>query len=697
MLERLPFLLEIGTEELPHSFLRPAAEQLSSLVHGLFEDAGVEYDGALESLWTLRRIAVLSPAVRSAVPAHEVEVQGPPRKAAYDGAGEPTRTAQGFAKSQGCRSEELYVKKTDRGEYVFARKTVPEVRTADMLAGRLPRALAGMEFPKTMRWLADGTRFPRPVRWLVCMLGSEQVGIEFAGLRAGRTTCGHRSSEKRVVELHSPVEYEKALARAHVIASPGQRRETIVTGLRELAASVQAEPVLDQELLEETVNITEWPVPILSCFRPEHLELPAEVLITALKKHQRCFALRSAEGNLVPHFVAVANTPGCDPEAVGRWYEDAAESRFEDAGFFFQADMKTGLETLVEAEQRVTWIQSMGSYFDKTQRLRAICAHLAGAVPEADKTTLDRAALLCKADLLTNMIREKEFTSLQGVIGGIYARLQGETGAVADAIAEHYRPLSSVDRLPSTPAGAVLSIADKTDNIVATFLTGQVPTGSEDPFALRRQAAGLLAIILERNLAVDIPGLVRAALALFEEPDPSLSAQIPGFFLERETQTLADRDVPYDIAQAVLATSGNLPARALATARALLHFRTRPEFEKLIIGQKRVANILRGQEVKGDPDPELFLEPAEKQLYQQAVAAGPELAPAVSGADFDKAFELLLGLRPHIDRLFDEVLVMAEDEKLRANRLRLLLLVRSLFREVADLSKVVIEGEPASA
>jgi glycyl-tRNA synthetase beta chain len=697
MLERLPFLLEIGTEELPHSFLRPAAEQLSSLVHGLFEDAGVEYDGALESLWTLRRIAVLSPAVRSAVPAHEVEVQGPPRKAAYDGDGEPTRTAQGFAKSQGCRSEELYVKKTDRGEYVFARKTVPEVRTADMLAGRLPRALAGMEFPKTMRWLADSTRFPRPVRWLVCMLGSEQVGIEFAGLRAGRTTRGHRSSEKRVVELHSPVEYEKALARAHVIASPGQRRETIVTGLRELAASVQAEPVLDQELLEETVNITEWPVPILSRFRPEHLELPAEVLITALKKHQRCFALRSAEGNLVPHFVAVANTPGCNPEAVGRWYEDAAESRFEDAGFFFQADMKTGLETLVEAEQRVTWIQGMGSYFDKTQRLRAICAHLAGAVPEADKTTLDRAALLCKADLLTNMVREKEFTSLQGAIGGIYARLQGETGAVADAIAEHYRPLSSVDRLPSTPAGAVLSIADKTDNIVATFLTGQVPTGSEDPFALRRQAAGLLAIILERNLAVDIPGLVRTALALFEEPDPRLSAQIPGFFLERETQTLADRDIPYDIAQSVLATSGNLPARALATARALLHFRTRPEFEKLIIGQKRVANILRGQEVKGDPDPELFLEPAEKQLYQQAVAAGPELAPAVSGADFDKAFELLLGLRPHIDRLFDEVLVMAEDENLRANRLRLLLLVRSLFREVADLSKVVIEGEPASA
>ncbi|UCG42070.1 MAG: glycine--tRNA ligase subunit beta [candidate division WOR-3 bacterium] len=697
MLEMLPFLLEVGTEEVPQSFLRPAAEQLSRLVQTLLEDAGIGFEGTLERFWTLRRIAVMSPAVRAAVPAHEVEVQGPPRKAAFDSDGKPTRTARGFAKSQGCRSEDLYVNKTDRGEYVFARKTVPEFRTADILANSLPKTLAAVEFPKTMRWLADGTRFPRPVRWLVCMLGSEAVEFEFAGLRAGRTTRGHRNSEQRVVELTSPAEYEHALAKANVVVSPERRRQTVVTALKKLAASVNAEPVLDEELLEETVNITEWPVPILSRFRAEHLELPAEVLVTALKKHQRCFALRNEERNLVPHFVAVANTPDCDAEKVGRWYEDAAESRFEDAGFFFQADIRTGLETLVETEKRVTWIEGMGSYFDKTQRLRAICQHLARAVPEADETTLDRAALLCKADLLTNMVREKEFTSLQGVIGGIYARLQGETDAVADAISEHYRPQSSADRLPATAAGAVLSIADKTDNIVATFLTGQVPTGSEDPFALRRQAAGLLAIILNRNLAVDIPGLVRATLGLFADPDPKLAGLIPDFFLERETQAMAERDVPYDIAQAVLATSGSLPARALATARALLHFRTRPEFEKLVIGQKRVANILRDQDVDGDPDPKLFAEPAEKELYQQAVAVAPELAPAVAGADFDKAFELLLGLRPPIDRLFDEVLVMAEDQRLRANRLRLLLFVRSLFREVADLSKVVIEGEPASA
>ena len=696
MLERLPFLLEIGTEEVPQSFLGPAAAQLSRLVQGLLDDAGVEHDRELEQMWTLRRIAVRCRAVRSAIPARDVEVQGPPRKAAYDPEGSPTKTARGFAKSQGCRVEDLFVKKTDRGEYVFARRAEPEVKTAAILADRLPKALAAMEFPKTMRWLSDGTRFPRPVRWLVCLLGSETVEFDFAGLRSGRTTQGHRNSEQRLVELTSPADYESALAGARVIASPAQRRVTVVTGLKELAAGVGAEPVLDEELLDETVNITEWPVPVLSRFRPDHLQLPAEVLITALKKHQRCFALRDRQGKLVPHFIAVANSPDCDTRTVGRWYEDAAESRFEDAGFFFQADMKKGLESLVEAEQKVTWIQDMGSYFDKTQRLRALCAHLATAVPEADRTALDRAALLCKADLLTNMVREKEFTSLQGVMGGIYARLQGESDAVADAIAEHYRPQSSSDRLPATFAGALLSIADRTDNIVATFLTGQVPTGSEDPFALRRQAAGLLAITLERNLAVDIPDLVRAALALFTDPDPKLAALIPGFFLEREAQALAERDIPYDIAQAVLATSGNLLARALATARALRQFRSRPGFEKLVIGQKRVANILRDQQVEGEPDPGLF-EPAERELHQWAAEVAPKLAPALAGADFDKAFELLLGLRPQIDRLFDEVLVMAEDEKLRTNRLRLLLYVRSLFREVADLSRIVIEGEPASA
>ncbi len=685
-------LVEIGTEEIPASFLEPAATELKRRVLALLAEhllPGAE----ARSFYTPRRIVLLIKEVAESRPAQVIELQGPPRKAAFDAAGQPTRTAQGFSAAHGRTTADLYVKTTPKGEYAFLRKEVPPVPTRKVLEEHLGSIITTIPFPKSMRWGATELRFARPIRWLVCLLGSEVVPVRLDGLRSGNQTEGLRTACPRTFSVPSADEYEALLATYRVIVSHEARRSLIAGQLSGLAESVQGLPVPDDELLDETADITESPQALLCSFAREHLTLPAEVVTTALKKHQRCFAIQSPDQRLLPWFVAVTNNPDCDQKTVATWYEKAAESRLRDARFFFTSDLARGLEPLVEAERQVVWIEGMGTYYDKTARLRALCRLLAARVPEADPALLDRAAFLSKTDLLTDMVREKEYTSLQGVVGGIYARLLGEPADVADAISEHYLPKAVGDTLPRTLLGALLSIADKVDNIVATFLTGAIPSGSEDPFALRRQATGLLTMVLERNLLVDVSDLIDTAAAAFPDASPEYQALLPDFLRERLAALLAERGVRYDVANAVLADYWSVPTEALRRCQALTGLRSRPGFEQLIIGQKRVANILRGLDVSGLPEPDKLVEPTEKLLWQEAKALEPALDQALARAAYDEAFELLLGLRGTIDRFFDDVLVMAEDERVRANRLRLLAFVRSLFRRVADLSSIVLEGE----
>lgn len=660
-------------------------------MRALLADRGIGC-GTAERFWGPRRLAVRFADVAEVIPAREVEVQGPPARVAFDAEGKPTMIGVGFSRAHGRTPGDLYRRKTERGEYALLKKTQPAVDTADVLRSGLPAVIGQIQFPKAMRWLEDDTRFARPIRWLVCLLGDDVVEFEFAGLVAGRETLGHRGVPGKV-RLAGPGEYEQALENACVISGFDRRREALLARVTGAANRAGGRPVPDDDLVEETVNITEWPTPVLCRFDKEFLALPAPVLVTALKKHQRCFAVEDSSGRLLPHFIAVADAPGCDETAFGRWVERAVESRLRDARFFFDADMKTGLAALVEEEKRVSWFEGMGSLFDKTGRLRALARVLVAMVPSADAAVLDRAAELAKADLLTAMVREKEFTSLQGRMGGVYARSQGEPEPVARAIEEQYLPASAGDRLPETVEGALLGIADRVDNVVAAFIAGAIPTGSEDPFALRRQAAGLIAIVLEQELAVDLSRLVETAVGLFNRPGRLNADRLPGFFQERLEAALGERGIRYDVAEAVLETCWHLPNRARAAAEALAGFRSNPDFEKLIVGQKRVANILRGQEVAGEPNPAVLFEEAERRLYSQAEALAPEVAGLAERADFGPALELLLTLRPAIDRLFDDVLVMDKDEAVRLNRLRLLLFVQSLFRQVADLSRIVIEGD----
>lgn len=688
----LPLLLEIGTEELPPSVIRQAAEDLCGRVKAVLENHGLSAGNA-QVFHTPRRLAVLLADVEPGKDSAVVEVQGPPKKVAFGPDGKPTRTAIGFAKAHGRQPEELYARKTDKGEYVFVKKQAPPVSTVDILVQELPGCIASLPFPRTMRWQEDSSRFPRPVRWLVCLLGPQVVPFRFAGLTADRYTWVKRT-EAAAVALSDPSGYAETLARHHILCRPEDRTRAVTDTARKLCAQAGGTPVLDEELLEETTHITESPLPILCAFDQTYLTLPAEVLITALKKHQRCFAVKGKEGRLLPLFVAVTDTPGCDQKTVGRWYEHAVESRLRDARFYFEQDLSKGLETLVEEEKRVTWIEGIGSYYDKTEHLRRLCRHLAGETglsPE-EAARLDRAALLCKADLLTNMVKEKEFTSLQGRMGGIYARLLGEPAETANAIAEHYLPVSADSELPATRHGAYLSIADRVDNIVATFLSGAIPTGSEDPFGLRRAASGLLAIVLKHGLDINLEQLLSTALKNFPSPDQERAGKLAPFLQERLEAILEDNGIPYDIAAAVLETTWAHPVRALAAAKALISFRKRPEFEPLIIGQKRVANILKNQQVTGLPDPALFQETAEKELWAAALQAEPGIRQAMAAHDYVTALGKLLELRQPIDRLFDDVLVMTENEELRTNRLRLALYLHSVFRQVADLSKIVLEG-----
>ncbi len=688
-------LLEIGTEELPPGVIANSALELKHRVTELLQENGLGFEKE-EVFFTPRRLTVRITGLPITKPASVVELLGPPKSAGFDREGKPTKTAIGFASAHGKRVEDLYVKTTPRGDYIFVKKELPPLPTREILLQNLPRLIITLPFPKTMRWQEGAIRFSRPIRWLLCVLDEELVPLEIDGLVAGNKTFGHRNFSNQPIFIPSPDEYERLLEKYKVIVCPKRRAEEVIAGINTLSEKVGGEVVEDPELIEATVNTTEFPFPILGEFNSDYLSLPREVLITALKMHQRCFSIQDKSKKLLPYFIAVTNSPECDQALVRSWYERAIDSRLRDARFFVEADLKTGLEPLVEKEKEVVWIEGLGSYYDKTQRLRELCRYLSETTKiNHQPALLDRAALLCKTDLLSQLVREKEFTSLQGVAGGIYARLLGEPEEVAWAISEHYQPKGPEDKLPKTIMGGILSIADKIDNIVATYLTGETPTGSEDPFGVRRQATGVLLIILKYQLPVAISELVDKSLTLFREIGREIGAvrnKVLELFRERLSAVLEENGIRYDVANAVLRTVWHTPHEALARAQALSHFRTTAtEFERLVIGQKRVANILRGQEVTGLPDPTLFTEEAEFSLYNSAQKVENELNQRLTAGDYQGALILLLSLRPEIDRLFDDVLIMHEEEKLRLNRLRLLSYLRSLFARVADLSEIVLD------
>jgi glycyl-tRNA synthetase beta chain len=583
--------------------------------------------------------------------------------------------------------EALQVRALERGEYLVAVQEERGARTVEVLAGLLPKVLGALSFPKFMRWGEGTFRFVRPIRWLLAIYDGRVVPFEVDGLKAEGKTYGHRFLAPRGVRVRSFQEYLEALEERFVIVDPARRRELVRSQAAEAAAAVQGRPVLDDALVETVADLVEFPTAVCGAFKPEYLELPREVIVTPMQKHQRYFPVVDAANNLLPHFVAVSNMRAKDMGLILQGNERVLRARLNDAEFFFREDRKRPLAERLPELRQIIFQEKLGSVADKIQRLQRLAGWLAAQADPAARSAAERAALLCKADLPTAMV--KEFPNLQGIMGREYARLSGEPPEVCQAIEEHYLPRFAGDRLPASGAGAAAALADRLDSIVGCFGIGLVPTGSEDPYALRRAALGVVQIILQRGWHVPLDEAVACAQAgLGGGPKSDATRQAVLDFLRGRTQAvLAERGLPGDVIEAVLSAGSNDIADVARRAEALGVLRREADFAELATAFRRVVGIIpRGFDRPVETS--RLVEGAERALYAQAVDLKGEVERLVASRDYLGALRRIAGLRPVVDMFFEEVLVIGPDEGLTQNRFALLKTVGSLFAQIADFTKI---------
>lgn len=660
------FLLEIGAEEIPDWMIEAALADLKTRFEKLVNDEKLGGRVAWVDA-TPRRLVLRAEGLIPRQDDKEEIVTGPP-KSAGPGA------AQGFAKKMGTTVDALGTTSTDKGEYFSANKQVKGRATAEILWEALPGIITGLYFPKTMYWTGKGgVRFIRPIRWIVALLGENVVPFEVAGVESGRTTWGHRILGGKDSFEVSIDDYEEKLRQNGVVVRAAERKSRIESAL---ANDVQP----DRELLNTLVYLTEFPTPIRGGFDAQYLELPREILSTVMRHHQRYFSVLKTDGSLSPEFVAVTNTSS-DPDGLIRsGNERVLRARFNDARFFWQVDQQKKLSDRIDDLAKVTFQAKLGSYKDKTERVQKLAQQIA-AVVKADARVVDRAALLAKCDLTTDMV--KEFTDLQGVVGGLYARAQGEGDAVGTAIYDHYKPLSMEDSIPRTLEGQVVAVADKLDTLRECFRVGLIPTGSKDPFALRRAAQGVIKILFEAKLPLELFEFVETD----SEPD--------NFLEERIAYYLRDvKGFPYDEVNAVLAANvGTLPDIA-DRLDGVHQVRPTPDFEPLAASFKRIKNILKQAQIEmtGQPKPEMMKPGPELELYQAFVRVRGEIEQQSSYA---ARLAAIASLRPQVDLFFDKILVNDPDPATRQNRLALLDSLLTEFSTIADFSEIVTQGASA--
>ncbi|HLI64661.1 MAG TPA: glycine--tRNA ligase subunit beta [Terriglobales bacterium] len=713
----MDFLLEIGTEEIPARMIDGAREELARRVGELLKRERLASASELTAYSTPRRLAVLAPGVAAAQPDVREQVMGPSLKVAYKDGG-PTPAAEAFARKVNVPVNSLEKITTPKGEYLAA-TVLKKGRTAiEILAESLPREIAGIYWAKSMYWRGKSAeRFVRPVRWLVTLLDGEVVPLEFAGVRAGNTSRGHRILSSVPLAIRQPAQYAAVLAQGSVVVSALEREQRIRHALdRQTRTIPGARWREDKPLLDTVVNLTEFPSVILGSFDPEFLALPDEVLVTVMRDHQKYFALEDASGTLLPHFLAVLNTDG-DPDGLIRHgNERVLRARFNDAQFFWNAD-QVPLRNRVEMLKAVTFQKDLGSYYDKTRRVQKLGSLIAETIRSAGGAVrpgiVFKAALLCKADLTTELV--KEFTELQGVIGGLYAKAQGldpalpaaTVEAIANAIYDHYKPESMDDGVPRSVEGAVLAIADKADSIAGMFALGLQPTGSKDPFALRRAANGIVKIIAEHKLPLPISKLFADARSGYagSEAERRFDAKvnfeesIAGFMRERLEFYLRDvRGFAYDVVNAVLAADSDDVGDAIARAEAVSEVRGSEDFASISVAFKRTKNILRqaqetNKAIAERLDSSALAEEPERQLAELIPKTAGEVRRLREEKSYAAALVQISRLRQPVDTFFDKVMVMVDDERVRANRLALLRDLLNEFSTIADFSEIVTEGK----
>jgi glycyl-tRNA synthetase beta chain len=694
---RRDLLVELGTEELPPKSLRTLELALAQGLQTRLTELSLKF-AAVESFATPRRLAVLVRRLSLRQSDQQIARRGPPRSVSFDAAGAPTRAALAFAGSCGVPWESLGSERDANGnDYLHFSGLKSGRETAALLPELVQAALDGLPIPRRMRWGALEVQFVRPVHWLLMLLGSEQVPASMLGVSAGTDSFGHRFMAPNALRIRSPASYAGTLQqRGKVLASFEQRREVVRAQVESLARNLAGRAILSDALLDEVTSLVEWPVAIEGRFEARFLTLPREVLISTLQEHQRYFALEDAHGSLLPAFITVSNIDSPTPELIRAGNERVVRPRLADAEFFWQQDRKQPLIARLSALAAVTFQAQLGSQAARTERITTLARTIAAAIG-ADVAATARAATLCKCDLPTAMVGE--FPELQGVVGRYYALADGESVDVADAIRDHYLPRGAGDALPGSSIGDAVALADKLDGLAGIFATGQKPSGTRDPFGLRRAAIGLLRIVLEHRLELDLPALLAQAVGLQPLPEAAarsaaLVAEIYDFVLERLRAQYLERGeaggISTEMFDAVLATRPRSLLDLDARLSALSGFVARAEGASLAAANKRIANILR-KSAEVSPSAvvsELLREPAERELHGALEAIRAPVEAAIGGRRYAQALDLLASLRVAVDQFFDSVLVNDPDEAVRNNRLSLLAQLRALFGGIADLSRL---------
>ncbi|HXW69229.1 MAG TPA: glycine--tRNA ligase subunit beta, partial [Dissulfurispiraceae bacterium] len=679
------FLLEIGTEEIPARFLPEAIEKLRVNAEKLFSEHAVDVK-SIRTYATPRRLSLIA-GLSTTQHALEKEVWGPPVNVAFDSEGNPTRAAEAFAKTHNVSLGDLTKKQKGKGSYIVAAIKGNAKSTEALLPEILPGLIMSLHFPKSMRWGNGDVRFARPVHWILALFNNKRLSFEIDGIKSIGMTRGHRFLAPAAFEIKDTRTYINLLRNNFVILDLEERTRIITEGAKKLAASVDAVLINDAELLQHVVFLVEYPTPVLGTFSEAYLALPKELLTTVMKGHQKYFALENREGKLVNHFIVVSNTKQNNSENVRKGAERVLKARFEDARFYYQEDLKVPLKQRLEGLKKVVYHEKLGTLYDKTVRIASIADHIAAHCVKEKRKDVSTAALLSKADLISGVVRE--FPELQGVIGSYYAFHEGHDKKISQALAEQYLPVYSGDRLPETSIGSILSLSDKLDNVASFFMLELSPTGSEDPFALRRQALGIIAILLDTRCPLHISSLVDKALQPFKlKHKEPVEDGIIKFFEQRAEALLQANGYTYDAVSAVLHFIKDKPLFTVKERLdALMKFRAEGACDSFLLALKRINNIAPGGDVPAANEA-LFVQEEEKSLFQETQPRAEKVNALVKGHLYYEALKVLQELTEPINRFFDKVLIMDKNEGIKQNRLSLLKTIQQLAAQIADFSRL---------
>lgn len=681
-------LFEIGTEEIPAGYIMPALAQLEKILGDRLTGLALPYSG-LRTAATPRRLAVSVSGLAERQPDREEEILGPPKKAGFDKNGQPTQAAIGFAKKGGVEVEALQTVATPKGEYLVVRVEQIGRPTSELLAELLPEVVTGLNFPKSMRWGAGRTSFARPIQWLLAVYGGKTVSFSLDTITSADTTRGHRFMARGSFPATCFTGYVETLRTAQVMVVPEERRTAVLAEITRAARQAGGTILPDEELVDTVCNLVEKPFAICGTFEERFLALPREVLITSMREHQKYFAVVDATGKLMPHFIAVNNTGTKDAKLAADGHQRVIRARLEDAFFFFKEDQRKTLADRVEDLTGVIFQHKLGTMLDKTKRVTTLAGLLAKKLAPQHLAHTERAARLAKTDLLTDMVGE--FPSLQGSIGKDYALLNGETEEVATAIREHYLPVRAGGPLPASIPGALVGMADRLDSIAGCFGIGQTPTGTADPFGLRRLSLGLLHIINAMGFSLSLAEFVDQALSLYGDkltiPKEEARRNVLEFIKGRFSNDLTSQGIPAEAVEAVTSISFDDPIDCKRKISALVAISDQEAFAILAGAFKRVINIIKDNS-ETSVQAELLSESAEQKLHAAYLVVRKEASPLLEASDYEKALGVILKMKEPVDTFFEEVMVMVEDESVRANRLNLLTAIAHLFLKIGDFSKM---------